>query len=188
MPKTVRKPSAVPGGPYPQDRTAEQYIQRLLGYLAGRDALKIQAATPGRIARLIRGVPRRRLLRPPAPGKWSIGEIIAHLADDEIVGAWRIRRILEVPGGPLDSFDQDKWAEAGRYARRDPSASLDLFCALRQANLAFYKSLAPTQRRLFGIHAERGKESIESIFQLYAGHDLNHLQQIQAILGKPSAR
>lgn len=168
--------------------TAQQYKRRLLGYLGRRDPLRVLRDTPPKIARHISGVPRSFLLRRPLPGKWSIGEIIAHLADDELVGAYRIRRILEVPGGRIDSFDQNVWADSGRYQHRDPNRSLALFFILRQANLGLYASLSPAERRRFGVHAERGKESIERIFTLYAAHDLNHLRQIKAILAnRPQA-
>ena len=164
--------------------TAVQYQERLLGYLAGKDPEKVQSQTAGRLAELIRGASRSRLTRRPAPGKWSVGEIIAHLADDELVGGYRMRLILENPGTPVQSFDQEKWAELGNYAKRDPKASLELFRTLREANLALYRSLDARQRKFHGVHSERGEESIERIVKLFAAHDLNHLRQIEAILGK----
>lgn len=162
--------------------TAQEYRQRLIGYIAGRDPLKIQAATAKRLARLIQGVPRARLTRRPAPGKWSVAEILAHLADDEIVGGFRMRLIVGAPGTPVQGFDQDRWAETGQYKKRDPKKSVDLFRTVREANVAFYKSLTPAQRKLHGIHSERGKETVEETFTLFAGHDLNHLRQIESIL------
>ncbi len=168
--------------------SAVQYRNRLLGYLAGKDPVKVQSQTADRLARLIRGVSRARLTRRPAPKKWSVGEIIAHLADDELVGGYRMRLILENPGTPIQGFGQDKWARLGNYAKRDPKASLEFFRATRKANLAFYRSLPARQRKFHGVHSERGPESIEQIFKLFAAHDLNHLRQIEAILVKrPSA-
>jgi hypothetical protein len=164
--------------------TAVQYRDRLLGYLDGKDPVKVQSQTADRLARLIRGVSRARLTRRLAPKKWSVGEIIAHLADDELVGGYRMRVILEKPGTPIQGFDQDKWAQLGNYAKRDPKASLEFFRAARKANLAFYRSLNPRQRKFHGVHSERGPESIELVFKLFAAHDLNHLRQIEAILGK----
>ena len=167
--------------------TAEQYKQRLIGYLEGQDPAKVQAATAKRLARLIQGVPRPRLTRRPAPNKWSVVEILAHLAEDELVGGFRMRFIVGAPGTPVQGFDQDRWAETGNYAKRDPKKSLELFRTLREANIAFYKSLTPAQRKFHGIHSERGKESVEDMFNLFAGHDINHLKQIEAILGKRRA-
>jgi hypothetical protein len=127
-------------------------------------------------------VPAARLKKRPAPGKWSVAEILAHLADDEIVTAYRMKSILGAPGTPLAAFDQDKWAESQNYAKRDPKMSLQILRTMREANLALLGSLRAEQWKLFGVHAERGEESIEAITKLNAGHDLNHLRQIEAIL------
>lgn len=167
--------------------TAKQYINRLIGYVDGQDPVKLQARTAKRLARLIQGVPRARLTRRPAPRKWSIAEILAHLAEDELVGGFRMRLIVGAPGTRVQGFDQDRWAKTGQYAKRDPKKSLELFRAIREANIAFYKSLTRAQRKFYGIHSERGKESVEKLFTLFAGHDINHMKQIEAILGKRRA-
>jgi hypothetical protein len=164
--------------------TPEAYKKRVLGYIDGQDPLKVQASTVKKLEKLIKDVPRATLMRRPAPDKWSVGEIIAHLADAEMVGAFRIRMILGSPGTAIQGFDQDVWASAGKYAKRDPKKSLETFRALRDANLSLFKSLDPAQWKHFGVHSERGKEDIEVYTKLYAGHDINHLQQIEAIVAK----
>jgi DinB superfamily len=164
--------------------TAQEYLKRLNGYLGNQDPLKVQQTTPQKITGLIRGVPKKKLMRRPAPGKWSIAEIIAHLADDELVGAYRMRKILEKPGTPIDAFDQDKWAETGKYAKRDSKKSLELFRAIREANLALLKHLDSAQWDFYGMHSERGEEGIRTMARHFACHDINHLKQIEAILGK----
>ena len=78
--------------------TAQQYTQRILGYLEGKPALDVLAATAETLERLIEGVPAAKLRKRPAPNRWSVGEILAHLADGEIVGAFRMRLILGAPG------------------------------------------------------------------------------------------
>lgn len=158
--------------------------KRIFAYLADREPLKIQSATPKKLARLITGVSASELRRQPVPGKWSIAEILAHLADTEIVVAYRIRAILGSPGTPIQPFDQDKWAEAMSYNRSDARRSLGNFTAVRKANLSLLKSLSPAQWKYHGMHAERGKESIETIARLSAGHDLNHLKQIAKIVSQ----
>jgi hypothetical protein len=162
--------------------TVEQYKQRILGNLGNQNAVKIQASTPGKLDRLIKKATRARLAKRPAPGKWSVAEILAHLADTELVAGYRMRAILGAPGSPIPAYDQDSWAAAGNYARRDPRTSLRVFSTLREANLALLKSLRPEQRKLFGIHEERGEESIERLAQMMAGHDINHLRQVEALL------
>ena len=162
--------------------TPQQYTARIVGNLTGQEPLKIQAATPKKLERLLAGASAAKLRKRPAPDKWSVAEIIAHLADVEIVVGWRVRSILGAPGTPIQAFDQDAWVEAGHYAERSPRASVAQLKAVRDANLALYKSLSPEQWKHYGMHSERGQESVEHIVRIIAGHDLNHLQQIERIL------
>ena len=162
--------------------TIRQYVRRILGYVEGRNPLQVQQATPRRLARLIHGRSRARLARRPAPGKWSVAEILAHLAEAEMVGGYRMRMILSASGTPIQAFDQDKWARVSNYARQDPRQSLELFSALRRGNLALLRSLKPRQWRMYGMHAERGKETVARIATMFAGHDINHTRQIEKIL------
>jgi uncharacterized damage-inducible protein DinB len=162
--------------------TFEQYKQRIMGFVAGKSPLKVQASTAAQIEKLIKRAPKPKLTKRPAPGKWSVAEILAHIADTEIVAGYRMRSVLGAPGTPIPAFDQDKWAEAENYAKQDPRLSLEVYRTVREANLRMLKSLKPEQWKHFGIHAERGEESIERITQMMAGHDLNHLGQIVAIL------
>jgi hypothetical protein len=162
--------------------TPQQYTQRILSYIEGKEPLAVQAATAERLAQLIEGVSTSELRRRPAPDKWSVSEIIAHLADGEIVGGFRVRFILGSPGSPVVAYDQDKWVTSGHYDKRDPQKSVELFRVLREANLALLESLEPDEWKQYGMHSERGKESIEHIVRMFAGHDVNHLQQIEKIL------
>ena len=164
--------------------TPQQYTQRVVGYVQGKQPLTVQAATAKKLERLIKGVPAAKLRKRPAPDKWSVSEILAHLADAEIVAGFRMRLILGAPGTPIAAFDQDSWVTSGHYAKRDPRKSAEQFRALREANLALLKSLTPEQWKHYGMHSERGQESIEHMARMFAGHDVNHLRQIEAILGK----
>jgi len=168
--------------------TVAQYRQRILNNLQGQDPLRVQAATPTRLAKLIRGASRQRLGRKPAPGKWSVNEILAHLSETEIVVGWRLRSIVGAPGTPVQAYDQDAWAAAGNYAGRDAKKSLALYRAIREANLEWLRRLRPEQWKHSGMHAERGEESIEMVVNMIAGHDLNHLRQVEALLAKPHSR
>jgi hypothetical protein len=162
--------------------TVQQYVQRIEGKLADQDPLKVQAATAQKLIKLIQGKSPVKLRKRPAPDKWSVAEILAHLADVEIVQSWRMRSILGAPGTPIQAFDQDSWVTAGHYDKRDARKSLEQFRILREANLALFKTLAPEQWKHHGMHSERGQESIERIVTMMAGHDINHLEQVQAIL------
>ena len=162
--------------------TVQQYAQRILANSQGQDPIKVQSTTPKRLERLIKGIPTAKLRKRPAPEKWSVAEILAHLADVEIVVGWRMRSILGAPGTPIQAFDQDSWVTAGHYEKRDPRKSIEQQRVVREANLALLKSLSPEQWKHFGQHAERGQESIEYIVRMIAGHDLNHIHQIEHIL------
>lgn len=162
--------------------TAQQYTQRILGNIDGKDPLKVQSTTAKVIEKLMKGQPAGKLRKRPAPGKWSVGEIVAHLADAEVITGWRLRAILAGPGTPIQAYDQDALAAARNYAKHDPKKSLEHFRVVRDANLALYKSLSPEQWKHHGMHAERGEETLERIALMMAGHDINHLQQIERIL------
>jgi hypothetical protein len=164
--------------------TPQQYTQRILGYVEGKQPLAVQAATAKKLDRLIKGVSTAKLRKRPAPEKWSVSEIVAHLADGEIVGAFRMRLILGSPGAHIVAYDQDQWVTSGHYDKRDPRESVEQFRVLREANLALLKSLKPEQWKDYGVHSERGQESIEQIVRMFAGHDINHLQQIEKILAR----
>ena len=162
-------------------RAADAYKARILSYQEGADFLALQAEAPEKLASLVEGLSPEELSRRPAPDKWSIQQLAAHLADDELVGGYRIRLILAAPGTQIQAFDQDVWSQTGRYDRTDVRLSLEMFRVLRKANLALLHALHAEEWDLFGVHAERGTESIRDIAMYYAGHDLNHFRQIEAI-------
>jgi len=161
--------------------TAQQYIQRILGHLDGRDPIQIQQATAKKLQKLVKPLSKKQLSQRPEPGKWSIAEILAHLADAELVGGWRMRLILGNNGVSLQPFDQDVWAETFAYARRDPTTSLETFRVLRENNLRMLKALPKNLWENYGMHQERGKETLTHIVRMFAGHDLNHLAQVEKI-------
>ena len=161
--------------------TAQQYTQRIVGYLDGKDPLKVQRSTAKKLEKLTRRLSKKQMRRRPGPGKWSIAEILAHLADAEVVGSWRIRQILGANGTQIQAFDQDAWAKTFRYEDRNPKDSLKVFRVLRDNNLSLLKAVPRKLWENHGMHAERGKETIAHIVRMFAGHDLNHLQQVEKI-------
>lgn len=169
------------------NETPQQYKDRLLSYTAGSEPMKIQAASAAKIHKLIQKAQPARLARRPTPEKWSVNEIVAHLADAEIVIGYRMRMILGEPGTPVQAFDQDKWAANMDYAERPAKGSLAAFRALRENNLALLKKLRSEQWEQWGMHSERGQETIRHIVRMVAGHDVNHIRQIEAIL-RPEKR
>jgi uncharacterized damage-inducible protein DinB len=164
--------------------TSEQYIQRTLGYIEGQDALKVQRATAARLKKAIRGLSPKQLRWNPEAGKWSIAEILAHLADTEIVASWRMRSVLGANGTTIQPFDQNAWAAAFQYNHRDAKRSLELFRTLRENNLAMLKEIRPESWDNYGMHIERGKETVAHLTRMFAGHDVNHALQVERIAGQ----
>ena len=162
--------------------SSQQYTQRLVSYTEDKEPMLLQRAAPKKLAALIKGKQKKRLMRRPAPGKWSIAEIMAHLADSEIVIGWRLRQILSTNGVPIQAYDQDRWASTFDYAHRDPRQSLESFRVVRESNLAILKAVPRPTWENYGVHQERGNESVGHFVRMVAGHDLNHLRQVEAIL------
>lgn len=165
-------------------QTTQQYIQRILGHVDGRDAVQVQRTTAPKLKKLMQGLSPKELKWKPEPGKWSIAEIIAHLADTEIVASWRMRSVLGANGTPIQAFDQDSWAAVFEYGKRDPKHSLELFRVLRENNLAMLKALPRERWDNYGMHEERGKETLSHLTRMFAGHDANHVLQVENIAGQ----
>lgn len=161
--------------------TTQQYVQRIVGNVDGKDPLKVQKSTAKKLHKIIKPLGKKELRRKPAPDKWSIAEVLAHLADAELVAGWRLRLILSNDGAPIEAFDQDAWAKTFAYADRDPHESLRAFKFQRELNLALLKSVPRKLWENHGMHSERGKETVTRLVTLFAGHDVNHVRQIEQI-------
>jgi len=117
----------------------------------------------------------------PAPGKWSIRQIIAHLADSEIVCAHRVRQIVAEDGPTLIAFDQEAWAHHLDYARRKPKQSLESFRRVRAENYDLLKELPESAYARIGKHTERGPITLRFQVELLADHAESHARQMQSI-------
>ncbi len=165
--------------------TASQYIARINSYLGNDDPLAILSETPKALQALLKDVPEQLLRQRPVPEKWSVLEQVVHLSDVEIVVGFRVRFVLGAEdGAPIVAFDQDRWQQAFRYNEREPAPTLDAFRAARENNLRLYRSLSQVQWEKYGMHSERGKETVKAIVNLQAGHDRNHLKQMREILAQ----
>ncbi len=162
--------------------TAQEYTRRLLGYLNGRPGLRVQQGTPNKLALLTKRLDRKKLAKRPAADRWSVAEILAHLADSELVIGWRLRLILSANGAPVQPYDQDVWASTFDYRGQDAKVSLETFRVLRESNVALLKGVPKNLLENYGMHGERGRETISHLMNLVAGHDLNHLQQVERIV------
>jgi hypothetical protein len=162
--------------------THEQYKSRLAGYVEGKNPVVLQREALRTIEGLISGVPTEVLRQRPAKDKWSVTEIIAHLAEDELVSSWRYRQMLEHETPALLDFNQDVWASLGQYNAWSPEDAFAMFRLLREANLRMFERLTASQWERDGIHAERGLITVREHCRHMAAHDINHIEQIKRIL------
>jgi uncharacterized damage-inducible protein DinB len=157
----------------------QQYVARIQSLVGSTDPLTIIEATPEKLAQAVNGLSAAALDHKPAPGKWSIRQILAHLADTEMVMSTRFHWAAAEPGKAITGFDQDRWAATGKYDRVPLELSLTTFTAARHWTLEFIRRLSPQEcDAAFVQHEERGKESLQRLLVMIAGHDLNHLKQI----------
>ena len=158
-----------------------QYAPAVLGLIGDRNPMDVLRDTPGALARSVATLTPEKLMTPESDGKWSIAQVLRHLADTDVVWGWRMRLILAQDRPTITGFDQDLWAERLDYAHADPSESLETFAVLRRDNLRLLERATPDDLQRVGVHAERGEESAGYLVRLYAGHDLMHLAQIDRI-------
>lgn len=157
------------------------YMRKIDAYRAGRDPIRSMRGAPARLERAVRGLTLAQLRKRPAPGKWSIGEIVGHLLDTEVVYGYRYRMALCASGTPIQAYDQAAWAESFRGRRVAVSRLLRQIRFLREVNLDLVTGVPRTWWSRYGRHSERGKESVRRTLELVAGHDWNHLDQIMEI-------
>jgi hypothetical protein len=167
---------------------AGQYVDAVLGLLGDQDPLQVLGATPAQLKEAIAGLSDAKLHQPETDGKWSIAEVLQHLADSEMVWAYRLRMTLAQDRPSLAGYDQDAWASRFDYAGTDPDQALAVFGVVRRANLAVLAGIAPGDWQRVAVHAERGEQSVDHMVRLCAGHDILHLNQIARIRAAVSSR
>ena len=148
-------------------------------FLAGREPIAILASTYGQLTTLAKRLPGDQLALQTPMGKWNGREIVAHLADCELVFSFRLRQTLAEDHPTLQPFDQDRWA--ARYANCDVDSALSLFGAARKWNLLLLAGVIEAERVRPVSHPERGTMTLWTIVETMGGHDLNHLQQIERL-------
>lgn len=150
-------------------------------FLDGRPLEDILHDTINRLAYLLAKIGERSLT-PPAAGKWCAAEIIAHLADCEIVFAFRLRQTLSEDEPTIQPFDQEKWAAS--YKGIGIGQALGVFTSLRRWNLFLIQKSLPAAANRTVTHPERGTMTFQTIIETMAGHDLNHIAQLLRIAGE----
>ena len=174
-------PFSNPAGRAPEQANA--YVRSILELLGDRDPLAVQELLAEALRAATAGLTASQLDRPEAPGKWSIAQTIAHLADSEVVFGWRLRLVLAQDKPTITGFDQDAWSARLGGAYPDVGSAIQQIAILRGTNLSLLRSLGEADWDRVGVHSERGEESVRLMAKLYAGHDLVHLRQIARIRG-----
>ena len=157
------------------------YQNLLLSLLGDDDAAAVQARTPPALRQLAAEAGPYLALRPEAK-EWSALECVAHIVDAEVVMSGRYRWVLAHDEPPLLGYDQDLWVDRLHAGDGDLDGLIDLFDALRLANVTLWRRTPTDRRQRVGIHAERGPESYDLAFRMIAGHDRFHLAQAQRAL------
>jgi hypothetical protein len=162
---------------------AAAYTAAILAALGTRDPMQVLRETPAALRLTVAGRTAERLGRAEAPGKWSVRQVVQHLADSELVGGFRYRMVLAHDRPMIQGYDQDLWAERLRYDEADIDTAIADFTTMRQGNIRLLMRATPADRERVMVHAERGEESLAHMIRMYAGHDLVHLRQMARILG-----
>jgi hypothetical protein len=162
-------------------RPGYEYQSLLLSWLGDDDPAEAQAATPA-ILRALVAKAGPDLRTRPAPGEWSVIELIGHIVDGELASSVRYRWIVAHDRPELSGYDQDRWASRLHHEDADPDRLLTAFEGLRALNLDLWRRLPVEDRSRIGLHLERGPESYELTFALLAGHDRVHVEQARRTL------
>jgi uncharacterized damage-inducible protein DinB len=160
---------------------ATAYTAAILDLVGTTDPMHILRETPSVLTRSIDGLDGGELSRAETAGKWSIVQVLQHLADSELVWGYRLRMVLAHDRPAITGYDQDLWATRLRYEDADPHQAIEEFNVLRQANLRLLARASAHDLARVGVHAERGEESVAHMIRLYAGHDVMHVNQIVRI-------
>jgi hypothetical protein len=168
-----------PAGRAPEQANA--YVRSILELLGDRDPMSELPKLAPSLRAAVAGVDAAALQKPEMPGKWSMHDVVAHLADSEIVWGWRLRLVVAEDRPVITGYDQDAWTARAGAAYPDVASAIGIIESLRASHVALLRSLDPAQWERVGVHNERGPESVRLMSKLYAGHDLVHLRQIARV-------
>lgn len=161
--------------------------QRYVDSVGKRDPLELMSKAPKRFKRLLEGRTEKELEWRPAPGKWSIKEVLAHLADGEFMIGSRLRFVAAMDRPTIVGYDQDAFVARLGTESRTAEECLEEYRQLRAINVALLARLPKEAFSRVGVHTERGEESLGHMVRLYAGHDVVHEEQIARQLSEHKA-
>jgi uncharacterized damage-inducible protein DinB len=161
--------------------TMEEYARKTVEDRIGR-----LTRTADELAAAIRGRDDAALARRPDAKNWAAKEIVCHLRDVEEAFQGRFELILAMDVDPkLLAPTPDRWAEERQYLRNDAGEALAAFRRRREESVALFRTITPAQWKRGGVHATRGRMTLDDFLSLMAWHDDNHLDQLaRALQGK----
>jgi hypothetical protein len=163
-----------------REKHMDDYVTRILGNLGDRPPLESLRQSRHDIEATVGSIGSKHLFDIAyAEGKWTAREVICHLADVEVGLGFRARQVIAVENIVVQPFDEKAWASG--YKTADPQLALQSFLSLRDWNLAFVEALPPSAWDKPYRHPEQGDLKFAILIKLLAGHDINHLKQLQQI-------
>ena len=157
------------------------YIASRLALVGDRDPVELLEAAPGRLAEAVAGLSEEGARQPEGDGKWSVLQVLRHLADSEVVYGYRLRLIVASDRPDIPGYDQETWSDRLHYHRGTVAEAVEDVAAGRRMTVRFLRSLDDAEWDRVGVHNERGEESVRRIATLLAGHDIGHEGQIARI-------
>jgi hypothetical protein len=152
-------------------------------YLGDQPLDAVLTSSSAKLSSLVSAIQAEgKLDTPPAPGKWSPAQILCHLADCELAFGFRLRQALAEDHHVLQPFDQDKWAAT--YSGITAEQALAVFQAIRGWNLMLVKNAPPDAYGRVVTHPERGTMTFQTLLETMAGHDINHILQLEKLAGQ----
>lgn len=150
-------------------------------FIGSNDPYPVLISSASRITEMCSQLSPEQIATPPQPGKWSIHQIVAHLADNETVVQSRVRLMLFEDNPQLVAYDQDRWVNGWAREQESFSDTLQRFAVLRASTVRIFRNTPELDLRRYGTHAERGPQTVGDYIVICAGHDINHLSQIEGI-------
>lgn len=152
--------------------------------LENRDPAEVMRETQGRLDAVLQHFSPEQVEQKPGPQRWSLREILCHLADCEIAWAWRLRQAYGADHPTLQPFDQDPWARAYDGVNYTAAAALATWKAVRSWNLALIETLEEDDKQRPVTHPEVGELTLWTLVEIIAGHDLHHLKSLEKLAAK----
>lgn len=162
----------VSGRPDPSEYLA--YFGRYIDRVPGDDALAAIEGQIGPTLTLLRGVSEADSLKRYEAGKWSLRELVGHVADAERVFAYRALRFARGDATPLPGFDQDPWIANANFDAHAWPDLLDELATVRRASVLLFRGLEAAAWRRQGV-ASGGPLSVRALAFIIAGHELHHV-------------